>query len=143
MHLFSEKRLFGALFCLVRAVGTAEKRDASVCEGPDRPFPEQFAHCFGQPFGRAGQFGGEPVRVGRGPGEARQEFFAQGAFGAGRIACRFGESGSGSGSGLPGGGFRGPFAGQADVADPARRGVFLAEIPLQHGAAALLSLIHI
>ena len=46
MHLFSEKRLFGALFCLVRAVGTAEKRDASVCEGPDRPFPEQFAHCF-------------------------------------------------------------------------------------------------
>ena len=27
---------------------------------------------------------------------------------------------------------------QADVADPARRGVFLAEIPLQHGAAALL-----
>ena len=138
MHLFSEKRLFGALFCLVRAVGTAEKRDASVCEGPDRPFPEQFAHCFGQPFGRAGQFSGEPVRVGRGPGEARQEFFAQGAFGAGRIACRFGESGSGSGSGLPGGGFRGPFAGQADVADPARRGVFLAEIPLQHGAAALL-----
>ena len=47
MHLFSEKRLFGALFCLVRAVGTAEKRDASVCEGPDRPFPEQFAHRFG------------------------------------------------------------------------------------------------
>lgn len=107
MHLFSEKRLFGALFCLVRVVGTAEKRDASVCEGPDRPFPEQFAHRFGQPFGRAGQFGGEPVRVGRGPGEARQEFFAQGAFGAGRIACRSGVSGSGSGSGLPGGGFRG------------------------------------
>ena len=96
MHLFSEKRLFGALFCLVRAVGTAEKRDASVCEGPDRPFPEQFALHFGQPFGRAGQFGGEPVRVGRGPGEARQELFAQGAIGAGRIACRCGVSGSGS-----------------------------------------------